>query len=81
MWLKYNLKSVFNVGELCIYWHCFAIYTLFDRSNGDSMKIAFGVIAGLAIGVLIAISAFQLLKILIKETAGMAAEAWQRVQL
>ncbi|WP_347987323.1 hypothetical protein [Methylomonas sp. AM2-LC] len=40
------------------------------------MKIALFMIAGLTIGALITISAFQLLKIVIKEMINMVSEAW-----
>lgn len=40
------------------------------------MKIALVAMAGLTIGTLILISAFQLLKVVIQEIVGMATEAW-----
>lgn len=40
------------------------------------MKLALTVMAGLTIGALIVISAFQLLKVVIQEMINMATEAW-----
>jgi hypothetical protein len=40
------------------------------------MKIALVTMAGVTIGALIAISAFQLLKVIFQEMFDMAAEAW-----
>ena len=40
------------------------------------MKIALVTMAGLTIGTLILISAFQLLKVVIQEMVDMATEAW-----
>jgi hypothetical protein len=40
------------------------------------MKLVIVIIAGLTIGTLIAISAFQLVKVVIQEMINMAAEAW-----
>ena len=40
------------------------------------MKIALVTMAGLTIGTLIAISIFQLLKVIFQEMFNMAAEAW-----
>ncbi len=40
------------------------------------MKIALVTLAGLTIGALITISAFQLLKVIFQEMFNMAAEAW-----
>lgn len=40
------------------------------------MKIALIAMAGLTIGTLIAISAFQLLKVVMQEMINIAAEAW-----
>ena len=40
------------------------------------MKIALVAMAGLTIGTLIVISAFQLLKVVIQEMVNMANEAW-----
>jgi hypothetical protein len=41
------------------------------------MKIVLIAMAGLTIGTLIVISAFQLLKVVIQEMVNMANEAWQ----
>ena len=40
------------------------------------MKIALVALAGLAIGALIVISAFQLLRVVFQEMVNMASEAW-----
>ncbi len=40
------------------------------------MKIALITVAGLTIGALIAISIFQLLKVIFQEMVNMASEAW-----
>ncbi len=40
------------------------------------MKIALVTLAGLTIGILMVISAFQLLKVVIQEMVNMATEAW-----
>ena len=40
------------------------------------MKIAIVILAGLTIGTLIAISAFQLIKVVFQEMVNMATEAW-----
>ncbi len=40
------------------------------------MKIALVIMAGLTIGALIVISAFQLIKVVIQEMVNMATEAW-----
>jgi divalent metal cation (Fe/Co/Zn/Cd) transporter len=44
--------------------------------KGGLMKIALVTMAGLTIGTLILISAFQLLKVVIQEMVDMATEAW-----
>ena len=40
------------------------------------MKVVIVMLAGLTIGTLIAISAFQLIKVVFQEMVNMAAEAW-----
>jgi hypothetical protein len=48
----------------------------FSHKIGDIMKIALVTMAGLTIGALIVISAFQLLKVVIQELVNIATEAW-----
>ena len=47
-----------------------------STEKGGFMKIALVTMAGLTIGTLILISAFQLLKVVIQEMVGLATEAW-----
>ncbi|OAI09429.1 hypothetical protein A1353_03735 [Methylomonas methanica] len=52
------------------------LFTLYSIKRGGIMKIALVAMAGVTIGALIAISAFQLLKVIFQEMYKMAAEAW-----
>jgi hypothetical protein len=46
------------------------------KERGGTMKIALVTLAGMTIGTLIVISAFQLLKVVIQEMINIASEAW-----
>lgn len=47
-----------------------------QTERGGTMKVALVTMAGLTIGALIVISAFQLLKVVIQEMVNIATEAW-----
>jgi hypothetical protein len=54
----------------------FPSFNLDCLNRGGTMKIALVAMAGLTIGTLILISAFQLLKVVIQEMVNIASEAW-----
>ncbi len=76
MWFKNHLKSVCYVGKSSANRHFLCHSQVIRQIKGGTMKIALVALAGLTIGALITISAFQLLKVIFQEMLNMAAEAW-----